>query len=712
MRPNILNYFFLNLSAIKGVGEKSGELLIRLLEANNRQPVIKDVLFHLPHTILKYQKEPDLQKITDGELIITTVQVIRTEVKTLGPRKKYYKVITTGNNSVLNLVFFNASEKYINDVLSDGSIKIIVGKAERFKGELQITHPAYILPAGSSDKVREYEPVYPLTEGLNNKFLARIISEALQKIPELPEWQDGAYLKKNNWQGFKNSLHNIHNPTSTIAHLKFSPDRQRLAYDELLASQLALGLSRKMIAKQKGKTILSSQKFEERFLNKVGFKLTNSQNNVLAEIFTDMKSENRMFRLLQGDVGSGKTIVAVIAMLNALEAGFQTTFMAPTEILAKQQFEFFKSIIKQDEVLNENIKPVLLTGSLKPSEKSAIQNGIAEGEYNIIFGTHSLFQEKVIFKNLAFAVIDEQHRFGVKQRMELGRKGGEVDILLMTATPIPRTLAMTLYGDMEISILDEKPAGRKPIDTRIMSVDKSDELIEAIKRKLKEGSRVYWVCPLIEEGTQDEILEGKKLAEGSAEKRYEMLKKIFGEKVVLVHGKLKPELKNHNMEKFKTGEATIMVSTTVIEVGVNVPEANIMIIEEANKFGLSQLHQLRGRVGRGAEQSTCILLYGKGLSENGVSRLKILRETEDGFRISEEDMALRGSGDLLGTKQSGMPDFKIAQLPEDKEFLFAARDDVKIIINKDPELKTERGLNLRNLLYLFEYDNQIANLSA
>lgn len=713
MRPQILNYFFLNLSSFKGVGTKTISLLGKLLGINNRQPVIKDVLFHLPHTILKHQKEPDLKQVQEGELIIATVQVLKFETVNAGRNKRFYKVKVKGKNDYLNIVFFNSKEKYISEALPIGTTRIIAGKIEKFKGELQITHPTHILPAGAFSKVREYEPVYPLTEGLNNKFLNRIIEESLNKISELPEWQDVNFLSRNNFFSFKESLKKIHNPTTpSDQNIKNSKSRQRLAYDELLASQLALALSRKIISKQKGQVINSPKTFEQSFLNKVGFNLTAAQKNVLAEIFADMKSVNKMFRLLQGDVGSGKTIVAIIAMLNAVEAGFQSAFMAPTEILANQQFEFFSNIISQDDYLKKYIKPVLLTGSTKLAEKSSIQKNIAEGEYNIIFGTHSLFQEKMFFKNLGLAVIDEQHRFGVKQRMELAKKGDGVDILLMTATPIPRTLAMTLYGDMEISILNEKPAGRKPIDTRVMSVLKSEEIIEGIKRKIAEGSRIYWVCPLIEEGTKDEILLGKKSAEGSAEKRYNYLKKLFGEKVVLVHGRLKPEQKNKNVEKFKNGEASIMVATTVIEVGVNVPEADVMIIEEANKFGLSQLHQLRGRVGRGSAKSSCILLYGKGLSENGVARLKILRETEDGFRISEEDMALRGSGDLLGTKQSGMPEFKLASLPEDKEFLFAARDDVKIIINKDPELKSERGMNLRNLLYLFEYDNQISNLSA
>lgn len=709
---NSIDYFFQSLASIKGVGAKNLSFFAKLFRRKEDIPIYKDLIFHLPHTILKINKNPDLAKVEPGENIIIKTEVLYfEEVPLRSGIKKYYRIVTKADNRFLNLIFFNAKKAYLEQQLPIGSTKVICGKIEQYNGKLQITHPSHILPETSFTKTKDLQPIYPLTEGISNKFLSGIIARIIYEMPELEEWQDTEFKRQNNFLSLKKSLYEIHSPNNSTAHMSDSNYRRRLEYDELLANQLALAISRGKVAKQQGNIIDNERALIKALLKQLQFSLTEAQISALKEISTDLKSANKMFRLVQGDVGSGKTIVGLITLINVIESGYQSAFMAPTEILARQQYESLNQIISGNAILQEAIKPVVIVGGLKQSEKAKIQLEISEGKYNLIFGTHALFQEKVSFKNLGAIVIDEQHRFGVTQRMQLAHKGDKTHILLMTATPIPRTLSMTIYGDMDVSIINEKPAGRKPIDTRIIPVSKTGNLVESLKQEVAQGSQIYWVCPAVEEKDKEFFNnENRKLA--SAEERFKTLKKIFKDKVVLVHGKLKADKKNKAVEKFREGKASIMVATTVIEVGVNVPTANVIIIENAEMFGLSQLHQLRGRVGRGKKQSSCILLYGKTLSENGAERLKILRETEDGFKIAEEDMVLRGSGDLLGTKQSGMPDFKIATLPNNKDLLFAARDQVKIILNKDPSLKSEQGKNLRNLLYLFEYDNLLNNLNA
>jgi len=484
------------------------------------------------------------------------------------------------------------------------------------------------------------------------------------------------------------------------------PARARAAYDELLANQLALALSRKTIKKQKGRKISGDGRFTKKLVESLPWQLTGGQRDVLKDIFRDMKSENRMLRLLQGDVGSGKTVVSLLSMLNAVETGKQAAIMAPTEILSNQHMTWIEQTIKNAEL---GVKVENLTGNIKGKDREKILTRLKSGDIDIIVGTHALFQEKVEFKDLAMIVIDEQHRFGVKQRLALSEKGEKTDILLMTATPIPRTLTLTLYGDMEISSLKEKPAGRIPIDTRTIPISRVDEIAERMKQAVKDGERIYWVCPLIE---RPEDGDNEEIQLAAAETRFRYLKKIFKTKAGLVHGKMKPEEKDKTMLAFKKGEIDILVATTVIEVGVDVPEATIMIVEQAERFGLSQLHQLRGRVGRTDKPSKCILLYSENIGDMGKRRLKVMRETEDGFRIAEEDLVLRGSGELLGTKQSGMPEFKLALLPNHSELLFAARDDVKIILETDPKLQNTRGEALRTLLYLFEYDSHIKYLRS
>ncbi len=459
-----------------------------------------------------------------------------------------------------------------------------------------------------------------------------------------------------------------------------------------------------------GKSINSHETYSKEIISSLPFELTSDQNKCISHIRKDLKSEYRMFRLVQGDVGSGKTIVGAIAALDCVNAGYQVCFMAPTEILAKQHHAWISETITNTR-FHEDIRVGLLVGSLKPKDKLKTQQDCIEGKIDILIGTHALFQEKVGYKNLGAIIIDEQHKFGVKQRFELAHKGDGVNILFMTATPIPRTLSMTLYGDMDISIIAEKPAGRKDIKTTTFSSSRLEDLTKSIDTEVNLGTRIYWVCPFVEPSEEIPFQdEGSKII--SVIERYEYLQKIFRNKVGMVHGQMSSENKDKEIEKFKSGEISILVATTVIEVGVNVPEATIMVIENSERFGLSQLHQLRGRVGRSDKQSSCVLVYSKKISDFGRKRLKIMKETNDGFRIAEEDMVLRGSGELLGTKQSGLPDYKIAILPEHKDLLFAARDDVKIILHQDPKLQSKRGQNLRNLLKIFEYNNQIKNLNA
>ena len=522
---------------------------------------------------------------------------------------------------------------------------------------------------------------------------------ALQLIPNLPEWNDAAYIKQNQWPNWHSAMKALHNPENEGDLSPNHPARSRLAYDELLANQLALGLMRLKQRKVNGRSWPQKNDLRNKILGTLPFDLTGAQKRVIEEIDEDMQSPLRMLRLIQGDVGSGKTIVAACAMMNVIESGAQAAIMAPTEILARQHAESFAPWLEAT-----GIKAVTLTGRNKGKEREALLEEIASGSAQVVIGTHSLFQDSIEFKDLGLAVIDEQHRFGVHQRLELSSKGRGTDVLVMTATPIPRTLTLTAYGDMEVSRIDEKPPGRKPIDTLLLPKEKVEIMIESVGRQIQTGSRVYWVCPLVEDS---EVLDLE-----AAEARYDILKDRFGDVVGLVHGRMKPKEKDEVMARFAAGDLKILVATTVIEVGVNVPEANIMVIEHAERFGLAQLHQLRGRVGRGAEKSFCFLIYAAGLSKTGQERLKIMRETEDGFIIAEKDLELRGGGEILGTRQSGMPTFRLADLTAHGELLATARQETKLLLEKDADLQKDRGQALRTLLYLFEQDQAIKTLRA
>ncbi|MEP2829003.1 ATP-dependent DNA helicase RecG [Parvibaculum sp.] len=693
MRPEILFPLFAPARSLPGIGPRLEKLVEKLAG-----PKIIDLLWHLPSGLIDRRSRPKIAEIRDGE--IATIEA--TVGLHIPPRTKRlpYRVHVFDETGEMQIVFFNPRSDYIAKTMPEGERRILSGRVEFYQGGPQMTHPDHIVPIDGLQDLPLLEPVYPLTAGLPLKSIQKAMKGALPLIPDLPEWQNGPWLKAQDWTSWSASLTNAHEPQTAKDVEPSASARARLAYDELLANQLALGLVRLRMKKLPGRTIVGTSKLRIKIEDALPFALTGAQIRSLAEIDADMKSPHRMLRLLQGDVGSGKTVVALFAMLNAVEAGFQAAMMAPTEILARQHFATLAPLCETAGVTIE-----LLTGREKGRRREEILAGVASGETKIIVGTHALFQEDVVFHALALAVVDEQHRFGVHQRLMLTSKGGPgTDVLVMTATPIPRTLTLTAYGDMDVSKLDEKPPGRKPVDTRALPLDRLEEVAASLDRALAKDAQVYWVCPLVEESDEVDA--------AAAEQRYEHLRSIFGTKVGLVHGRMKAADKDAVMAHFQKGEIRVLVATTVIEVGVNVPTATVMVIEHAERFGLAQLHQLRGRVGRGGDRSSCLLLYHAPLGETAAARIKIMRETEDGFRIAEEDLRLRGAGELLGTRQSGLPAFRIADLEEQKELLAAAHDDARMIIDRDPELESERGRALRVLLYLFERDEAIRYLRS
>jgi ATP-dependent DNA helicase RecG len=692
LRPEILFPLFAPVTALSGVGPRTAKLFEKLAG-----PQVVDLCWHLPSGLIDRRHAPKIAQAEPGRVATITLRV-GGHVAPRNPRQPY-RIRCFDDTGELDLVFFHAHEDYLAKVLPEGELRVVSGAVEIFGGRLQMTHPDHIGRLEELAKLKSVEPVYPLTAGLTLKPVSKAVHAALDRVPELPEWLDPAFQKKQAWPAWKPALLAAHAPSGAGDLAPGAPPRCRLAYDELLANQLALALMRHSQRAQRGRSIQGDGRLRGEVLAALPYRLTGSQRQAVSEITEDMAGESRMLRLLQGDVGSGKTVVALLAMLAAVEAGAQAALMAPTEILARQHYQTLAPLAAA-----AGIRVELLTGRDKGKAREAALQNLARGDSAIAVGTHALFQQDVAFRDLALAVIDEQHRFGVHQRLTLAEKGRAVDVLVMTATPIPRTLVLTTYGDMEVSRLTEKPAGRQAVDTRALPLDRLPEVIAGIERALGAGAKAYWVCPLVEESEAVDL--------AAAEDRFGALKERFGDRVGLVHGRLKGKEKDAVMAAFAEGPVDILVATTVIEVGIDVPQATVMVVEHAERFGLAQLHQLRGRIGRGAAKSSCLLLYQGPLGETARARIQILRETDDGFRIAEEDLRLRGAGELLGTRQSGIPEFRLADLAVHGDLLAAARDDARLVTEKDADLQSPRGKALRVLLYLFERDAAVKFLRS
>jgi ATP-dependent DNA helicase RecG len=703
LRPSLLDPLFAPAAALPGVGPKIAPLLDRLLGEPGRPARVLDLLLYAPTGGISRELKGSIADAPLGQPVTLSVTVAAHRPAPPGRARAPYKVLVEDETGDITLVFFNAQRARMEKLLPVGAQRFVSGTIELWDGMRQMVHPDRVLDERGIKDLPAVEAVYGLTEGLSSRMVGKFVGAALERLPPLPEWQDRSWLDRNDFPSIAAALLDLHRPTEAAKlseeELARSPARRRLAYDEMLASQLALALVRSRMRRLPGRVNAGDGRLVAAIERQLPFTLTASQAQAIADIRRDLVADRRMLRLLQGDVGSGKTAVGLLAMASAIEAGRQAALMAPTEILARQHYERIAPLARE-----AGLTIALLTGRDRGAERRAALAGLADGSVQIAIGTHALFQEGVAFHDLGLAVVDEQHRFGVHQRLALGSKGEAVDILVMTATPIPRTLALTYFGDMDVSVLSEKPAGRKPIATRLISADRTDEVVAGLRRALSSGDRVYWICPLVAES---EIVD---LA--AAEERFADLQKVFGGEVGLVHGKLAGRDKDAAMDSFAKGETKILVSTTVVEVGVDVPEATIMVIEHAERFGLAQLHQLRGRIGRGSRPSTCLLLYKGPLGHAAKARLEMLRETEDGFRIAEEDLRLRGEGEVLGTRQSGLPGFRLARLDADADLLGAARDDARLVIDRDPDLTGERGQALRTLLYLFERDAAVRLLRA
>ncbi len=692
MRPEILFSLFKPITSLKGVGPRIATLIEKVAGSQ-----IVDLCWHLPLALIDRRYAPDIADAQTGVIATLTVTVLAHKKPV--NRRMPYKVTCGDDTGRIDLVFFHAHEDYLQKNLPVNETRVISGKLETFGSGLQMTHPDHIGTLAEIDQLKAVEAVYPLTAGLNLKTITKVVNGALDQVPELTEWIDPSLMAREKWLEWKPALIAAHNPTSEEDLAPNADARTRLAYDELLSNQLALAIMRREMKNIKGRAYLGNGRLCKSISAHLPFQLTNAQTMALAEISADMSSEIRMLRLLQGDVGSGKTVVALLAMTTAIEAGCQTVLMAPTEVLARQHLATIAPLAEK-----AGIEVVALTGRDKGKPRQLILDKLASGEAKIAIGTHALFQDDIVFNNLGFAVIDEQHRFGVHQRLQLAAKGTGVDVLVMTATPIPRTLMLTAYGDMDVSRLMEKPIGRKPIDTRVLPIQRMDDVVQGIGRSLQQGAKVFWVCPLVEESEKVDL--------AAAEDRHVHLSQVFGSQVGLIHGRMKAAEKDAAMAAFINGDVKVLVATTVIEVGVDVPDATVMVIEHAERFGLAQLHQLRGRIGRGDAESNCLLLYAQPLGEIAKARLKIMRETEDGFVIAEEDLKLRGAGELLGTRQSGMAEFRMADLTAHSELLAMARDDAALFLQRDPHLESERGQAIRTLLYLFNCDSAVRNLRS
>ncbi len=697
MRPSVLNPLFASVAALAGVGVRQEKLYAKLLGRDG--PRLIDLLFHLPTGAIDRRASPRLADVVPGSLVTVAVRIERHRPPPPHRSRSPYLIYASDDTGDLVITYFNMQRSYLQRLLPVGELRYVSGTTGLYDGMLQMVHPDRVVDEKGLADLPRIEPVYPLTEGLAHGQVYRAVEAALAKLPPLPEWQDEAWLARQRWPSFADALQKLHRPAEPTDVVPETPHWSRLAFDELLAGQLALALTRAHMRRQPGRARASPGRLRQKIAQALPYALTPSQRRAIEEIAADLEKPQRMLRLLQGDVGSGKTVVALLAAAHVIEAGGQAALMAPTEILARQHLHTIAPLAEA-----AGIRVAILTGRERGRERAQVLDGLAAGDLDLLVGTHALFQEEVAFRDLALAVVDEQQRFGVHQRLALTKKGEAVDVLVLTATPIPRTLVLTYFGDMDVSQLREKPAGRQPIDTRTIPLGRLNDVTAAVGRALERGERVYWVCPLVEQSEAVDL--------AAAEQRFRELKQRFGDVADLVHGRLKGAEKDAAMARFAAGQARLLVATTVIEVGVDVPEATVMVIEHAERFGLAQLHQLRGRIGRGRERSTCLLLYKAPLGETAKARLAILRETEDGFRIAEEDLRLRGGGEVLGTRQSGLPALRLADLAQHEALIAIAHDDARLVLERDPELASPRGAALRLLLYLFRRDEAVQYLRA
>lgn len=699
MRPEILNPFFAAPKGLPGVGPKTAALFDRLLAGGDGANARRiDLLFHLPSGIVDRRNRPGVARAPEGAIVTLLLTIDRHRAPPRNSRAPY-RVYGWDETGEIALVFFSARADWLTKLLPEGEKRWVSGRVEWFNGAPQMVHPDFVVTEAEFDKLPLVEPIYPQTEGLASRAIARAVAATLETLPHLPEWQDPDWIARERWPDFRAALIAVHHPDAVPGTGGDAAALARLAYDEFLAQQLTLALVRATAKRTEKTPRIATGALTEKILDALPFAPTGSQEQAVADIRADLARPEAMLRLLQGDVGAGKTLVAILAGAMAIEAGGQAAIMAPTDLLARQHARSLAPLAEA-----AGIEWAILTGREKGKEREAILEGLASGRIRFLVGTHALFQAPVAFADLALAIVDEQHRFGVHQRLALTAKGRATDLLVMTATPIPRTLMMSFFGDLDVSRLTEKPAGRQPIATRLASSERMGEIVEGLARAIAAGAKVYWVSPLVEESETLDL--------AAAEERFENLTRVLGPVVGLVHGRMKAEEKDRAMRAFKEGETRVLVATTVIEVGVDVPDATIMVIEHAERFGLAQLHQLRGRVGRGSEASSCLLVYKAPLGETARARLEIMRSTEDGFLIAEEDLKLRGGGEVLGTKQSGLPGFRLARLDLHAELLETARDDARLILARDPELTSPRGEALRLLLHLFEQERGLALFSA
>ena len=681
MRPEILFPLFAPVSTLKGVGPKVEALVERVAG-----PLVRDVLFLGPQSLV-HRTPTTVDSVVDGQVHTLNVEV---ELHTKPARMDIpWKIRTFDGTAFLTLIWFKGHGDHLMRQHPVGSRRVVSGKIERWGNEIQMAHPDYILPVERAAEIPETEAVYPATAGLPARNVRKMALEALSRAPELPEWQDPAWKAREGFIGWRAALERFHNPQTDADLSPLASHRRRLAYDELLAHQMALA-QRKAARRAQPAPVIPAGPLADRIEAALPWKLTGAQIRALSEVRGDLQSGERMSRLLHGDVGAGKTIVAMLAMADTAAANLQSVLMAPTEILARQHFETIAAPLEA-----QGLRVVLLTGRDKGGVRTEKLMALMDGTANIAVGTHALFQDDVRYRSLGLTVIDEQHRFGVSERKRLQDKGESAHLLAMSATPIPRTLELTVFGDLDVSRIDEKPPGRTPVATRAVPSPRMGEIIARLQEAVRGGAQAFWICPMVSESELVDL--------AAAEIRARELQKIMGAQVGLVHGQMPPAEKDAVMAQFAEGRLPVLVATTVVEVGVNVPNATIMVIEQAERFGLAQLHQLRGRVGRGRRESSCVLLYDPPLSDTAQQRLDILRRTDDGFLIAEKDLELRGGGDPLGLKQSGFPAYRLADPVAHRSMIATAADDARLILNRDPALTSERGLAVRVLQELFDW---------